>query len=173
VQKIEYNRKKDTIKEDEIYQKDGKKWTWDNSASSVSTENATVSTSAVPSNSSNSTVAPTAPEEEPARNASRSDAGGEIEENLGKFTPRENEENLEEKNEEFSKIEATTNLALNSLPAFIPETGRVLGASDIRETDNQYLFTPTIEQKHWAKNLTENFWQVINSSINSLLLKLF
>ncbi|HCP08500.1 MAG TPA: hypothetical protein DIT25_01735 [Candidatus Moranbacteria bacterium] len=52
--------------------------------------------------------------------------------------------------------------------------GKVLGASTMRpieEIDNYYLFTPHSPEKHWAMKFWENISDILNSSINTLLLK--
>lgn len=176
VQKIKYDKKKDKMEEDEVYKINGKKWSWDNSASPVSSKKiSTKKASAFIANVSNSTTAPLAPalSEEELQNQK---LDREVEENADKFTPvpeEENDENSDEP-EDFSKIKTPNNLALNNLaPKFSPERGRVLGAFDMRETEKQYLFTPATEQKHWAKNLINSFWQEINFRINKTLLNFF
>lgn len=160
VQKIKYNRKKDKIEEDEIYQKIGKKWNWDksNTAVKISSTN-----SAKSINAPVVAPAPVISEEELKLEEDRK----EIENNIGSFTPEENDkEDEEENNEDFSKIETPNHLALsNPVSAFSMPEGRVLGAYDIQEINSQYLFTPPIEQKHWAEVL----WEEANAWINSFL----
>ena len=172
VQTIKYNRKKEKILDDEVYQIKGKKWNWDKSASPVSAKNTTATETTAPASPPSAVIpAPAISEEELKANEEER----QIEENSGKSTPKENSDDDETKtDEEFSKMKVPKNLALNnSLPKFSKPEGRVLGAYDIRETNTQYFFTPPIEQKHWARNLIDNFWQEINFGINKVLLRFF
>lgn len=167
VQEIKYNRKKDKIKDDEVYQIKGKKWNWNKSASPASVENTITTETTAPASPPNVIIPiPTISEEE----LKLKEEEKEIEENVNKFTPEPEEDEEENSNEEFSKIKAPKNLALNnSIPRFSHEIGQVLGVSDIRETNAQYFFTPPIEQKHWAVGSAENIWEIANQKINSLI----
>lgn len=172
VQKIKYDKKKGKMLDDEVFQIKGKKWNWDKSASPApkSAANKTETASANPTNAGN--PAPAVSEEE----LKAEEDEKQIEENIDKFTPEpeENDDTGNTNAEEFSKIKTPKNLALNKpLPSFSKPESRVLGASDICETDAQYFFTPDVEQKHWAKNLLDSFWQKTNSAINNLLLVFF
>lgn len=136
---------KDKIADDEIYKKTGNQWAW--IAPPAKTELA---------------VAPTPAEASPTVVATET----EVSENLGKFTANPE---LEKKNE--YRISLANYDSKIVIPKDTSEpSGRVLGASTVRETESTFSFTQAAPpEKHWLMK----FLDYLAISANALANKLF
>ncbi|PIP28021.1 MAG: hypothetical protein COX29_03440 [Candidatus Moranbacteria bacterium CG23_combo_of_CG06-09_8_20_14_all_35_22] len=163
VQKIKYDRKKDKIAEDEIYEKNDEGWNW------VET----------PSNIENKIKDPLLPLGEGAQRADEGTSAtteenifiipnSEIQASLGRYTTSPD---WQKKQKNRQKMALSSHDIILS-EKLIPQNSRVLGAQSLNLHENFYTFTPPIHNKHWAIIFWENSSSNINYFLNYLLLKI-
>jgi len=158
VQKIKYDRKKDKIAEDEIYEKNkNNKWVWN--AGNVETPNLGFSTTEI-----NKIATPSLPQEETNFNISAS----EIQTNLGKYSLSSDWQKRQKNRQKLAYSSHNINLP----EKLLDQNKRVLGAENLRFQENFYTFTKPENKKHWALNFSENIWTKTNSFLNYLILKI-
>jgi len=174
-QKIKYNRKKDKIEDDEIFEITEKNWTWNKPQNSTGE---TLADAKNASTSSSTLVPPEgkAPEEDPGNadpekeNAANQEENVlntdiqidnlEFESNLGKFS--ENPSFTAKKKNRIQLVSYATQI---NMPDFVPKpTGQIAGAY----TEKIVFF----EKKHWLLKTISQTWTGLNSGINQLLNKL-
>ncbi len=154
VQKIKYDRTKNKIEEDEIYQKSETGWDWLNTENNNIDENAADSGVGAENN----------PVSEEAKNLKESTitlSDIEIQEGLGKFSA-DPAWNVKKENK-IILLGYNTNI---KTPAYLesPGHGQVAGASTEKNIP--------LPQKHWAVKLINFSLEKINSGVNQILNKL-
>ena len=155
VQKIRYDRKKNKIAEDEIYEKNEAGWEWN------------VTRIDADSTQTDTQIQKIKTAEEILSDISEE----EISANIGKYTTSPNWQ----KKQKDHRILAYSKHSITFPEKFTPQNTRVLGVEKgFRPvfTENYYSFTTPSNQKHWAINLLENNWININSFLNYLVLKI-
>lgn len=157
IQKIKYNRKKNKIEEDEVFEKSGKNWEGIKTATNEQANEADKKTKNIPGS-----------EEEINQNSNEENlfleelvfvSPSEIEASVGKYT-----KNPLWKNKEENRIRLIGyGTAVNTPLILLKNQGRVLGISTERIT---------IPEKHWAVLLWNNSTKKINFSLNWILNKI-
>ena len=138
---------KDKIADDEIYKKTGSQWAW-----------------IAPPNKTELAFAPNPAEPAPIVTVTTA----ETPDNLGKYTANPE---LEKKNEyRVALANYSSNIII---PKITPEpSGRVLGASTVRETADIFAFTqPLPPEKHWLVKLFDYLAISANALANKLFLR--
>lgn len=143
VQKIEYDREKNKIEEDELYEKSDSGWEW---AGIV--EDATDIRNA-----------------EAVENVGNIESE-EIQANLGKYS--KNPDWQKKQNHRIRLANSVSKIKI--FPKISPDQGRVLGAKDVKIAENYYIFTQPPLEKHWLVKFSEKIWAKLNLTINLLFL---
>ncbi|HPN96192.1 MAG TPA: lamin tail domain-containing protein [Candidatus Moranbacteria bacterium] len=162
VQKIKYNRKKDKIEEDEIFEISGKKWEWNKPPTDTKKEpeNKKINNAAEnPISSSEKLKAETENNSEENKKNMIITPQSEIDAAIGKFTKNSRWEG--KKSAQLQLIAYGTNI---SMPTNLPNNqGMVLGI---------YAEKKFEKEKHWTKKLSGDWWKKINFGLNWCLNKI-
>jgi hypothetical protein len=148
-QKIKYDKKDGTISEGELYEKGKGGWSWKNAKQNTITK-------LQDTNKIQNTI----------------DNNQTVNENIG-----------EDEAEDVVKKDIEMSLKEKEIPILLAQNDKylgkiilaenepcVLGAETIRETGNEYFFTPELpEQKHYLIVFTENLFLILNLKINMLI----
>lgn len=146
-QKLKYNRKKDKIEDDEIFELNGKDWNW------VASQNDTKDEQNNTEESNNPPAETNTPAVDEEINIVSPE---EIQANVGKFTP----DSLWERRKE-SRIKLISYGTTVSVPVDLSgNQGRVLGLA------TEKFSTP---EKHWAIYFLDIMWIKINYTVNRVL----
>jgi len=160
VQKLKYNRKKDKISEDEVFEINNKNWTWNKPQTNTNDmQNTNDNPKAGTENKQiimENNLKPTTEEE----NIEIKIDELEIKENLGKFS--KNSDFSAKRKDRIQLIGYATKI--NTPESVLSFSGKIAG--DYTEKIDR------LEKKHWVLQITNIIWVELNSSINNILNKI-
>jgi hypothetical protein len=159
--KLKYDRKDDSISEDELYRKDGNDWQWTNDQNNAETE--TLPNTKIISQN-NTEVAAIGQETAPNNSEGDANSTPELEQekadfdlsDLGKYSENPNWSAKREK--QITLLFAGSNISPSK--KLLPNQGLVLGAAT----------TKNISQKTTIAKSPNQFWKKINAKLNEIIL---